>query len=244
VATVDESLRFANHPQLRKYYLADRDRRDVGAGMQWLAGDALTMGISGSYRKDDYDESELGLTSARSRTLTADAAWAPRDGHHLDVWLTRDYYDSEQDGQSFRGTFLAADLFDPSRRWRTVMRDRIDTAGFGWRLDELRPGLDAGFDCLWSQGRTAVDTRTGPSLPSGPIPDTVSRIQRLDLYVRRSVSERASVRVGWLHERGRISDWAFRDAGVATLDNVLGLGEIQPNYRLNWITLRLNYRLR
>jgi MtrB/PioB family decaheme-associated outer membrane protein len=243
VATVDENLRFANHPQLRKYYLADRDRRDASAGVQWLAGDTLTMGISGSYRKDDYDDSELGLTTARSRTLSADAGWTPRAGHHVDAWLTRDYYDSEQDGQSFRGNFLATDLLDPNRRWETNMRDRIDTAGFGWRLDELRPGLDAGFDYLWSQGRTDVTTRTGASLPSAPIPDTVSRIQRLDLYVRRNVSQRASVRVGWLHERGRISDWAYRDADVATLGNVLGLGEIQPDYRLNWITLRLNYRL-
>jgi len=244
VATVEEDLRFANHPLLRRYHLADRDRREYSAGLQWQAQASLTLGLTGTYRLDDYANSRLGLTEARARTVAADLGWAPAEGHRIDVWLARDAYDSEQDGQSFRGNFLRADLFDPRRSWQIVMRDRIDTAGLAWRREQLRPGTDVGVDYLWSLGRTGIDTRTGAALDNAPIPDTVSRIQRFDLYVHQTIAANWSVRAGWLHERGRISDWAFADTGPATVANVLGLGEIQPAYRVNWLTLRLNYLLR
>jgi len=243
VDTVAEDLRFANHPLLRKYYLADRDRREAQAGLQWLSGGSLTLGLTGVYRLDDFPASELGLTESRSRTVTVDAGWSPRPGDHLDVWFSRDAYDSDQQGHSFRGNALRADLQDPARRWAVAMHDRIDTAGFGWRRDLLVPGVDGGFDYLWSLGRSDFSTRTGASLANAPVPEVVSRIQRLDLYLRYRIDERLSIRAGWLHERGRVSDWVYADTDAATVANVVGLGEASPDYRVNWVTLRLYYRL-
>jgi len=241
VESVAEDLRFANHPLLRKYYLADRDRRQAQAGLQWLSGGSLTLGLTGVYRLDDFVGSELGLTESRQRTVTIDAGWSPRPGDHLEVWFSRDAYDSDQQGFSFRGNALRADLADPERRWTVAMHDRIDTAGIGWRRDLLVPGFDGGVDYLWSLGRSDVSTGTGTSLANAPVPDVVSRIQRIDLYLRYRIDDRLSIRAGWLHERGRISDWAYAD--TATVANVVGLGEAAPDYRVNWVTLRLHYRL-
>jgi hypothetical protein len=88
-----------------------------------------------------------------------------------------------------------------------------------------------------------VGTGTGAALANAPVPDASSRIQRADVYLRYRLNERVSVRGAWLHERGRISDWAWDGIDPTSVVSVLGMGERTPDYRLNWFTLRLQYRL-
>jgi MtrB/PioB family decaheme-associated outer membrane protein len=239
---------FENHPLLRKYYLAERDRDQLRLRGDLLLHETLSLGLSAGWSEDDYLDDGFGLNNARVLSLATDLSWAPTQQLRLSLFASRDRYDSEQSGRSFRGT-VPADLTNPARNWQVDARDRFDSAGLelelpdaggwlpGWRALGLAGELTLKAGYHHARSRGEIDVDSGPALTTAPLPDLQTRLDNFHLQARYQLSQAASLRLAFEHERYRSSDFAFDGIGLTTASNVLLVGEQSPRYRANWVTL-------
>jgi MtrB/PioB family decaheme-associated outer membrane protein len=118
---------FANHPDLRKFDVSDRERRQVDASVTVVPLQALDLTATYGYRKDDYDSDvtptqpllnfpgditpeareastlgiQLGLLEEKRQQYGIDAYYAPVERWHLSAFANRDEIDSDIRGMVF-----------------------------------------------------------------------------------------------------------------------------------------------
>jgi hypothetical protein len=68
---------FENPPGLRRFFLADRVRDRIGANLSFTPHEQWNISLDASTIEADYDQSELGVTSARNSVYTVDVAYVP-----------------------------------------------------------------------------------------------------------------------------------------------------------------------
>jgi MtrB/PioB family decaheme-associated outer membrane protein len=234
---------FDNHPLLRKYYLADRDRDRVQVRIDVPAGDAFHLGAAFAFSRDDYRNSVFGLTGSSMRSLMLDGGWTPNEDWRVHVFMGRDRYATAQAGRSF--TSAPATVTDPGRDWRVDTRDRFNTLGLTVELTDparsrLAPGgrpIDLGVEFVHVRSRGGIDVEAGAALASDPVPDLYSRLNHLRAYAGLRVDDRSGLRLAWTHERYASRDFALDATDPATIANVIALGERSPRYAVNWVTL-------
>lgn len=230
---------FENHPLLRKYYLADRDRDQFSMRGDWSPAQSVSLGLSVSHARDDYTESVFGLNEGRARSVTLDGGFQPRDGVAVSGWFSHERLDGRQSGRAFSSAPATAD--DPARDWAVHNDDRIDSAGLNIEADTGR-NIDLGAEAMLSRARTDLDVRAGAALTVAPFPQVVSRLNGYSLYGRYHLSDVSSVRLGVEHERVDTVDFAFDGVLPATVSNVLSLGNVNPDYSVTWFTATFRYR--
>jgi MtrB/PioB family decaheme-associated outer membrane protein len=243
---------FENHPLLRKYYLADRDRDGFTLRGDVPIGGSASLGLSAAHNRDDYRNSVLGLNRATMRSYTLDGAFFPAEIVQLTAFYTRDRYTGDQSGRSF--TAAPGQAFDPARDWRVDTRDRFDTAGVSLGVDRLeqhwswlerRTGgraVDAGLDVTYSASRGVIDVSSGAALETAPLPDLTTRLNHYRLYASYPLQNDASLRLAIEHERYRTRDFALDGVEPGTMANVIGLGHESPSYSVNWVVLTYSTR--
>jgi hypothetical protein len=64
---------------MRRYNMADRDRNNLKAGLDWNATEQLSLQGGVNYKKDSYGNSVYGLTDGKEWGLNLDAAFAASD---------------------------------------------------------------------------------------------------------------------------------------------------------------------
>lgn len=230
------TLGWENHPDLRKYYMADRIRTRAALSANYLMGEAWTTSLGVNYLQDDYNRSEMGLTDSKMTGYTLDISYNPGGDNLLYGFYSHDNMDSDQDGRAFRGSAKAADSADPARDWFATLRDETDTVGLGFKR-ELSNTLSIGADYVYANARGEVDVTTGAALSAAPLPDTLVRLQSLEMYgdylLRPGTTIKARYRVEKYHSR----DWAVDGVAPNTLANVITLGEDSPDYTVHVILL-------
>lgn len=249
--SVDDEA-FENHPLLRKYYLADRDRDRVQLRADLHPHDQVYLGVSWAWSRDDYREDLFGLNESRLRSWLFDAGYTPSESLRWNAFYHRDRYRNEQSARSF--TVAPGTVNDPDRDWQVDAGDRYDTWGFSVDWEGLRPELpllselgpagelDLKLEFSQARSRSEVDVSVGPALSAAPLPDLSTRLRRLRLEARYQATERTQVRMAWDYERYRSRDFALDDVAVDTVANVLLFGEASPNYNAHWFTLALQHR--
>jgi len=228
---------YENHPLLRKYFLADRDRDELRIRADLTPDSTMNLGVAGSYSEDDYSESMLGLTGAKVRSVSIDAGWYPQEYVSLTAFYTWEKYDSEQAGRSF---FDDASAADPANNWSTDTEDRVNTwnvalvfsdvaAESGWK------GVDFGFEFTFSDTSSDIDVASdSPFWFVAPLPKLKAQMRSLTLWGTAQVGTNSSVRIAAEKAELSTSDWALDGVEPDTLANVLLLGESAANYDL-WL---------
>jgi MtrB/PioB family decaheme-associated outer membrane protein len=114
---------FSNHPDMRRFDVADRERNQLELSATWMPRQALNLSASFSLRDDDYDSGvrstqplaglaladaglftpgdQLGLLEDDRRQLTLDASYAPSDELMLTAFLSLERADSRQRSTEF-----------------------------------------------------------------------------------------------------------------------------------------------
>jgi MtrB/PioB family decaheme-associated outer membrane protein len=168
---------YANHPLLRKYFLADRDRDEARFRADLIPAAQFNLGFAGSYAEDDYSESVFGLTGAKVRSLTLDAGWHPGENVALTGFYTKEKYESEQAARMF---FSDASAQDPDFDWFADTEDEVDTWNVGLTISDIGKergwkGIDFGFDYTYSNTRSDIDVRA-VTLYTEPLPQVRTRV--------------------------------------------------------------------
>lgn len=217
------------NPLLRKYHYADRDQDKLGASLLWLARDDISVSASVDYLKDDYDNSDIGLTEAKHQVYSLDVSYVPADNLSLHAFLAYERIRSEQ----------ANSEDDGPATWFTELTDKVTTGGVG--VDYTLPGdrwrLGLNYTQSNGTGETDVD-----ATDATPYPDVSSKVHTVELSAVYRYSARLDLKFAWWYENYDSDDWALDGVDPDTLSSVLLTGEDSPDYDNNVLMLSAIYR--
>ncbi len=233
---------FENAPLLRKFNKASRVRDQVGFQATYSPLSFLSFGFDGSYSKDNYNKTELGLTDSKVQSYTFDVTATPTAQWSASAYYTYDKLDTDQNGVSFSGgAGRVAQVNDPTRFWTALHRDRVDTGGFNltWKPSDQR--LQFGFDLMLSTSRDDIEVSAGSALTTAPLPTNRVTIRSGSLYGQYRLSDSLSLRAKVQHEHYRSSDFALDGVEANQLANVILFGEEAPDFDVTVGTLTMVY---
>ncbi len=232
-----------NLPDLRKYYLADRERDKLALFANFMPSHSVNIGFSANYTDDDYDASEFGLTRSTIENYTLDATYMATENTSLYAFATVEEHEADQDGRAFRGGDVKLQqASDPRQDWTVRHRDDMDSLGLGFTHALIKDRLDIGADYVYAKSDGKIDVTTGSLLESEPLPDLKTKLHSLSLYGGYKLKTDMFLKVRYRYEQYDSEDWALDDVDPDTLANVLTLGESSPDYDVHVVTLSLEYR--
>ncbi|MEK7205447.1 MAG: MtrB/PioB family decaheme-associated outer membrane protein, partial [candidate division NC10 bacterium] len=126
------------HPTLRKFDLADRDRNRVELLGQLTPLDVLTFTATFGLGKDDFKEVGFGITSDDNWSAAADIVYMPIPRLALFANYTREEFKSKLRSRQRGGA--AGDT--SANDWASDMKDIVDTVGAGLDLALIPKRLD------------------------------------------------------------------------------------------------------
>jgi len=230
-----------NHPDLRKFYLADRTRDKATVFGNVMLSEMWSFGFNANYLNDDYKESEKGLTESKTTSFNIDTTFMPMEGTSLYAFYSHEKMSADQDGRAFSGTAKLAQAADPNRDWSAAHDDRVDTVGFGLKRI-LNDRWDVGADYVYAKTKSDVDVTTGSALSSEPLPTATTRLNSLGLYANYKWKKNLTLKVQYVYEDYKSEDWALDGVDPNTLANVITLGEDSPDYTVHLIGVSVSYR--
>ncbi len=233
---------FENHPDLRKFNQADRERLDGEIYASFMPVEEVSLSASVSYAEDDYNNSLKGLTFSRVSAYNVDVAWAPRAGLTAYAFASEERYKNDQDGSSFGGATRGTQIYDPARSWNVRSRDHVFTWGAGINTKLLEDKLTLGFDWVDSAADSDVYTTVGSGLTARPLPTSVSDLTSASLYGDYAWRRNIVFRLRFAYEQFDSTDWAVDNAPPNQMANVISMGGSSPDYDVWVTTFSVGYR--
>lgn len=234
---------FENHPDLRKFNQADRERLDSELYASFMPVEEVSLSASVNYAEDDYDNSILGLTFSRVSSYNVDVAWAPTAGISAYAFASEERYKNDQDGRSFvGGATRPVSAFDPNRVWNVKSRDYVFTYGVGVNSKFFEDKLTVGFDWVDSAADSDVYTAVGSALTRANLPTSESNLTSASLYGDFAWRRNIVFRLRVAYEEFDSTDWAVDNAPPNQLANVITMGGSSPDYDVWVTTFSVGYR--
>lgn len=246
--SLDPNERFENHPALRKYFLAKRDRDMVRGMVTFIPVETMTLSFDGSFIRDNYREAELGLQESRIASATVNLTYSPTRDITGFAFFTYNNLFYDQRGHQFNAAGLPS-LTAPGQRWSIETEDEVLTPGFGLNWAIIRDRLDFGVDYSVSLAKTRIDPTLGSALITAPLtiddtemPDIDTRFYRLNAKLSYKVKDNLSLRFLYRYEILRTRDFARDDLAIDSLPFVLTMGTTSPDYTAHLFGLTVDYR--
>ncbi len=240
---------FENDPLLRKYHFADRDRNMFSGAVTAYPIETLTFSLSGSYKNDDYDESQLGLQESQNSMLTLDLNYQPNDIINTYAWISKENYQYDQRGYRRTGNPPVGPTFDRTTApggwdfWTTDTEDDIHTVGAGIDWNVIEDKFNLKLDFTYSQASTHYDQWSGPNLTDPvQLPDVNTNLLNLDLTGDYKIKENMTARFRYMYENMDTDDFTLDGVDVDTLSNIILLGNSSPQYDAHVFGLSMIYR--
>lgn len=239
-------------PPLRKYFLDDRKRNKLRAHVNLAPADSLDVYFGVDYREDKHPEAAdgFGLSKVTSWAGNFDAALRFSNAVTGHAFATLEEYRTDQNGANISGaaniTAVETNAITPTLRWTTSIRDRVYTMGIGVRVKpETR--YELGADLIHASSNGATTFAAGSGVANGPLPDLITRRNRLELFGRYEVQKSLTVNLKYMYERFYSTDWGYDSPLTLTSvssaqGGVLGTNQVSPKYNAHVIGLWGTYR--
>jgi MtrB/PioB family decaheme-associated outer membrane protein len=220
----------AENPYMRKYNLANR-QRDTGSLLAEITPiEGWTVGLHLDMSNDDYTDSTVGLTDARSRGYGADLTAAVTETTRLRFFAEAERLHSNQAGSS---TATYAD-------WSARNEDSTDLVGVGVTQLVMGGKLELKADLTYTRSESDVTVFANSADPLFPTATTT--VQSVKLNATYKYSEKISFNGGYWYEHYHSSDWRYDGVMPTTVSNFLSVGEESPNYNVNVFSASVRYR--
>ena len=219
------------NPLLRKYNMADRDRDLVGVRAAATPWETVTVGLDYSQAKDNYNNSQVGLTYGREYTVGVDLSAQLTEATSLHLYYSR---------QSIKSNQAGAQSFSNPPDWTADNTDTVQTAGIGLKHALIPETMDIGADLTSS--RSVGDIRVSTALNEPGFPSIKSDLDSFKLWATYKWKTNLMIRASLWQERYSSENWAIDGVGPSTIPNVLTLGEASPQYKVNVASVSLRYR--
>jgi MtrB/PioB family decaheme-associated outer membrane protein len=225
------------NPELRYYYIADRNRDRLGLRLSYMPYEKVTLGFNIDYNRDDYEDSDIGLTESKTTAYTWDIAYLPRANI-----TTRAYYTVEKIKSDQAGSESGL----PAPDWFADLEDRFITLGLGGEIRDIRGRVDLGMDYVFSKSTGEIDLSAEDSVSSaaslGQYPDLETILNSLKIYARYKHSETLTLKLSYWYQNYDADSWALDDVGPTSAPDTLLLGEGVQDYTVHLVAASAAYR--
>jgi len=214
-------------PLLSIYNLSNRDR-DFGEVDATLAGKTLAFSAQMSAANDRYGRSMLGLLSGRERRAAGTLTWTPSET--LSGYL---------DGGYQTRTSTQAGRYDThAPTWAADLRDRNTHWGLGgrWIVRQWDYALD------YTHAQANGDTAVGPFGGLAAFPAETTQFDSYRFSIGFAKSEALTLKLRWAYQNYSAADWAYDGVAPASLTNLLALGAVAPQHKVNVFAASFTYR--
>lgn len=236
-----------NLPAQKKFFLAPRVRDKVRAFLNVAPTERIDLQFAVDYKDDSYKESQYGLQKARGWAASIDAGFNASDALTTHAFLSADNYGTLQRSLQFQNSITPAKSTPTTGQYDYTydINDRTYAAGFGFRYRPLRKyEFGADLTHVASTGEIRVTTMSG--IPAGsqalPMPDLSTRLARLDLFGSYELKKDVKLRVKYIYERYRSTDWAYDQVTANTMANVIGTNQLSTNYNVQYLGVSVAYQ--
>lgn len=217
------------HPLMRKFNMADRDRSRFRADLDLSPRDRLSINLSFLAAEDDYEDSVIGLQDSEEQSFSLDINWSIRPDVNVYGLANHQDFDSSITG--------AADL--GSTFWHANTEDRFLTFGMGIFARVSRK-VSIGFDYLSADSEGKVLTESG--LGEDPFPTLETELRN----ARFHLSYLAGDHWGWKllaeHETYRSKDWYVDGLGPDGIPSILTMGQLSPDHDVTVLRMMVTWR--
>lgn len=239
---------FENHPDLRQFDVASRERSRRFASVAYSPHENLDIGFDLADRRDSYrddiffDDTYLGLTADDGVEATLDIGYTAEDGWSIGAYLTRELMRSSQSGREFNAAIASS--IDSSLDWAADFDDAITTLGAQGGFDLFYETLHVTLAYAYTRARSHIRFSAGNGLVYEDMPADGSERHTLDVHAVYRVSDSTGLGAGVTYERFRAQDWALDnvEAGGDALSDILLLSGPQKDYRAYALRAGLVYR--
>lgn len=234
--------RFENHPLLRKYNQAQRQRQKIATGLNWTPSDSSNVGLALNMAQDDYRKSVFGLKKADVRGLHVDFSLVSTDRAQWHNYASYEQYNTQQNGRSFRGNAIATQSIDPTRNWQQRSEDRVKTFGSDLELVNIIANTDLSIGYLLAYSSSDFTTTTGSSLSAMAMPKQGDKLQRISAELRHRYAVDLDISLNLAHQSYRAQNFSYDGVTPNTMANVIAIGNTSPDYSAVELMLALKYR--
>ena len=218
------------NPLLRKYYLADRKRTAFEAMFNHTPTSWLSVDMTARYAKDDYNETQLGLTESE------DYGYDINLGRQLNAHLSGYAFA----GQQWIDAAQAGSQGFSSPDWFADVEDEFINLGAGFNYSGLlEDRLSLGGDYLFANSASNTLVTYDVTTPQG---DYTSFNHSLKLHANYALSEEMALKLAYQYERYYYTAYAQID--VNTVPGLTTLGSLNHNYNAHQVMLSFSYQLR
>ncbi|MDP1535714.1 MAG: MtrB/PioB family decaheme-associated outer membrane protein [Burkholderiales bacterium] len=237
-------------PPLRKYFLDDRKRDKLRMYASVAPTDSLDLHFGLDYRQDKHPEADagFGLSKVNSWAANFDASQRFTSAITGHVFATLEEYSTDQKGANITTAAIATaaetNTVADASRWTVSIRDRIFTLGLGLRVKPSGK-YEWGGDLIHASSNGATSFAAGSAVSNGPLPDLITRRNRLELFGRYQVQKDLSIKLQYIYERYHSTDWGYDSPLTLTSSaNVVGTNQASPKYEAHVIGISALYRFR
>jgi MtrB/PioB family decaheme-associated outer membrane protein len=224
-----ESNGRAEHPLMRKFNMAERDRERATVEIDLSPTSRLGINLSYYTTDDNYDTSVIGLTGSEEYSTSLDLNFAVNGQTDLYAFITEDEIESEMSG-------AASINFIP---WNAYTKDHIQTWGMGFS-GQVNERVSYGFDYVASDSEG--DILTDSSVGEAAFPVLQTDLRNARIYLRYKVSDSWSWGIDAYQEKYATSDWLVDGIGPDDINAVLTMGETSPDYEVSVVRLLASFR--
>lgn len=230
------------HPLLRKYNMADRERLETKGSASISPTQDLGFTFMASYARDNYNQSSLGLREATFLLLSGDASYHVADQVTASTFYSFEQYDSDQNGYLIFGL----DRSNPDQEWRVDNTDQVHSAGVtvDW---QVRPNeLSFGAQYYVSDGKNKIDVTARPFnilTETAPLPNAKEVTHTIGVHSDYAFRPDTAIRAGYMLEWHRSRDWQYDGISLTPVDQILGSGIVPPRYtaHIGWVTVQYQF---
>ena len=247
-----DNQRYINHPELMKYYMANRERWESGADFSYLPTERWNVNLNLLWRDDDYDASDLGLTESEWYRAHVSVSYVLSDSLSGSVYTGYDRYESDQSSRSFRGG-AEKDAFaiypplpqasDPQQDWQSDATDTSITLGANLQW-QIAPDLELNLDYSYvdTANEQNLTTQPGASVTASDLPDVNTKLHHLQASGIWQLRDDLSLQLDYQFYSYKTDDWAWENVQANTIGKVLTFGQTNPNEDIHYVGASVIYR--
>jgi MtrB/PioB family decaheme-associated outer membrane protein len=247
-----DTQRYITHPELMKYYMANRERWETGADLSYLPTERWNLNLNLLWRDDDYDKSNLGLTESEWYRAQFSASYAVSDSLSGSFYTGYDSYEGDQSSRAFRGgqeknAFAIypplPQASDPQQDWAINATDTSITLGANL-LWQIAPDLELTLDYSYvdTKGEQDFSTHPGGTVTASDLPDVDTRLHHFQANGIWHMQDNLSLQLGYQFYSYKTDDWAWDNVQASTINKVLTFGQSNPNEDIHYVGASAIYR--
>jgi len=218
-----------DHPLMRKFNQADRDRERARIDLDFAPTEHLGINLNYFKAQSDYLKSEVGLQESNDQNYSINLSYAVGKKINLYAFWSRDDIDAELINTS--STFANA--------WTGVTRDLITTMGLGLSA-RINENSSIGFDFVSADSKGDISVQT--SNEEEPFDPLRTDLKNAKVHYDREVNEHWGYKIYAEYEKYSSRDWSIDGLGVDGISSVLTMGEQSPEYNVWYFRVQASYR--